>query len=98
MTETREQLLEEIRLQGDLVRQFKAKKEPKEKVSRRISFYMIHSKTRANLQQQSVTSFENCVRAHFLRLCVRAISNFALSLLYLTHLPVVESESGKNRF
>ncbi|KNC30505.1 hypothetical protein FF38_07832 [Lucilia cuprina] len=31
MSETREQILEEIKLQGDLVRKLKAAKEPKEK-------------------------------------------------------------------
>lgn len=33
MSETREQILEEIKIQGDLVRKLKAAKEPKEKVS-----------------------------------------------------------------
>lgn len=33
MSETREQILEEIKTQGDLVRKLKAAKEPKEKVS-----------------------------------------------------------------
>lgn len=33
MVQNREQILEEIRIQGDLVRQFKAAKESKEKVS-----------------------------------------------------------------
>lgn len=32
MSETREQILEEIKIQGDLVRKLKAAKEPKEKV------------------------------------------------------------------
>lgn len=33
MSDTREQILEQIKLQGDLVRQLKASKESKEKVS-----------------------------------------------------------------
>lgn len=32
MSETRDQILEEIKIQGDLVRKLKAAKEPKEKV------------------------------------------------------------------
>lgn len=38
MTETREQILEEIKIQGDLVRKLKAAKETKEKVSSRQLF------------------------------------------------------------
>lgn len=34
MSETREQILEEIKIQGDLVRKLKATKEPKEKASK----------------------------------------------------------------
>lgn len=50
MSDTREQILEQIKLQGDLVRQLKASKESKEKVSAKRAckqkrFQYVHSHT-----------------------------------------------------